>query len=280
MAEEALKAQLEPDQPKSPNGEKRDRSSIQFPYIPLEEAFTIAKGINDVGGTSCQIDQLAAHLNQKPDTGSFRLKLVTSKMFGLTTHSLGTVTLTPLGTRICDPQQDVGAKADAFLNIPLYQKVYDQFKGGSLPPTAGLEAAIVGMGVAPKQKATARQVLHRSANFAGFFWSGVGRLVYPRIKGSSSSGPAVDPGNNALEGDRDQDRSDRKKVNGGDNGGPGDYHPFINGLLKTLPPADSDWPMDARRKWLQAASTIFEVIYKDSESKGSLRIEIQKDSAR
>jgi hypothetical protein len=71
----------------------------------------------------------------------------------------------------------------------------------------------------------------------------------------------------------------RRKKNG-DGGDGGDYHPFIAGLLKTLPPADSDWPMDARRKWLQAASTIFEVIYKDSESKGSLRIEVQKDSGR
>jgi hypothetical protein len=52
-----------------------------------------------------------------------------------------------------------------------------------------------------------------------------------------------------------------------------DYHPFIVGLLKTLPEAGSNWPMDARRKWLQAASDIFELIYKDSESKDSLRID-------
>jgi hypothetical protein len=64
-----------------------------------------------------------------------------------------------------------------------------------------------------------------------------------------------------------------KSTNGG-------YHPFIAGLLKTLPAADSDWPMDARRKWLQAASAIFELIYKDSDSQGSLRIEVQKDSSK
>ena len=32
-----------------------------------------------------------------------------------------------------------------------------------------------------------------------------------------------------------------------------DYHPFIAGLLQTLPPAEADWPMDARRRWLLAA---------------------------
>ena len=38
--------------------------------------------------------------------------------------------------------------------------------------------------------------------------------------------------------------------------------------------------VDRTGKWLLAASHIFEVIYKDSENNGSLRIEVQKDSAR
>jgi hypothetical protein len=278
MAEQALKDQPDSEEAHSEDAGKRDRSSIQFPYLPLEEAVTIAKGVHTFGG-SCQIDQLAAHLNQKPDTGSFRLKLGVSKMFGLTTHSLGTVTLTHLGGRVCDSQQEQSAMAESFLAIPLYQKVYDQFKGGTLPPPSGLESAMVTMGVAPKQKTTARQVFHRSAKLAGFFWSGENRLVLPRIKNSAAGAVGVvDPPPLAQDTDNEPEAPRRKK--NGDGGDGGDYHPFIAGLLKTLPPADSDWPMDARRKWLQAASTIFEVIYKDSESKGSLRIEVQKDSGR
>ena len=55
---------------------------------------------------------------------------------------------------------------------------------------------------------------------------------------------------------------------------------LCGGASKDSPSADSDWPMDGRRKWLQAASHIFELIYKDSESKGSLRIEVQKESSK
>src|ERR1039458_1161308 len=175
MATDALLDEQEPpEQGDAQDPEKRDKSSIKFAYLPLEEAVTIAKGVHDLGG-SCEIEQLAAHLQQKPKTGSFRLKLGTTKLFGLITYSQATATLTSLGQRICDSQQEQQAKVDAFLGVPLYQRVYEQFKGATLPPSAGLESAMVTMGVAPKQKTVARQVFARSANLAGFFWSGEGR---------------------------------------------------------------------------------------------------------
>lgn len=279
MATEALSEATEPDQPESQEPGKRDKSTIQFPYVPLEEAVAIAKGVYSVGGSSCQVDQLAAHLNQKPNTGSFRLKLGTTKMFGLITYSMGTVTLTPLGSRLCDPQQEQAAKAEAFLLIPLYQKVYEQFKGVNLPPLAGLETAMVNMGVAPKQKGTARQVFHRSATFAGFFWSGAGRLVYPKIKGCAS-GASVQP-NEANGSTIEIAPEKQRKDGGGAGGGGGDQHPFIQGLIKELPEPKSEWAIDARKKWLQAASNIFDLIYETpDDGRGSLKIEIQKETVR
>src|SRR5581483_7399356 len=140
-----------------------------------------------------------------PDTGSFRLKLGTTKMFGLITYSMGSVTLTQLGMRICAPQQEQAAKPESFLQIPLYQRVYEQFKGANLPPLAGLEAAMVNMGVAPKQKDTARQVFHRSAQFAGFFWSGAGRLVMPPIKAGTAA-PVAPVESAPIEAEREPDR--------------------------------------------------------------------------
>ncbi len=281
MAQDATQSVVaeEPESEKEGKSIPRDKSTIQFPYLSLEEAMIIAKGVHAVGGNTCQVDQLAAHLNLSPTSGPFRVKLNTTKMFGLITYSSGTISLTALGARICDPQQEQAAKADAFMQIPLYQRVYEQFKGTSLPPPAGLETAMVNMGVAPKQKGTARQIFHRSAQFAGFFWSGPGRLVQPPIKGGTATAPVTTAEPVTTEVEREPERERRKGGSGGD-GGEGDYHPFIAGLLKTLPPAESEWSMDARRKWLQAASTIFEVIYKDSDSKGSLRIEVQKDSAK
>jgi hypothetical protein len=41
-------------------------------------------------------------------------------------------------------------------------------------------------------------------------------------------------------------------------------HPLIVGLIMTLPPPDSDWPIEQQRKWLQAAASIFDLIYNDN----------------
>jgi hypothetical protein len=281
MAEQALKDQSEAGQAQSEDGGKKDRSSIQFPYLPLEEAITIAKGVHTFGGSSCQVDQLAAHLNQKPGAGSFRLKLVVAKMFGLTIHSQGKITLTPLGARICDSQREQAAMAESFLAIPLYQKVYEQFKGGTLPPPTGLETAVVNMGVAPKQKATARQVLHRSAKLAGFFWSGENRLVYPRITGSAGAAPCIDPTEDKTETDQDSGEPERKKGNGdGDDGGGAERHPFILGLIQELPKPHSSWAIEKRVKWLRMASNAFDVIYDEDTTGGRIEIKVQKDSAQ
>ncbi len=44
-------------------------------------------------------------------------------------------------------------------------------------------------------------------------------------------------------------------------------HPFIKGLLRTLPDPDSVWPLDQRKKWLETAENIFSLIYKDTPAK-------------
>jgi hypothetical protein len=48
-------------------------------------------------------------------------------------------------------------------------------------------------------------------------------------------------------------------------------HPFIEGLLKTLPEPDDDWPAAGRVKWLQTAANIFDLIYKGD---GGIKIEL------
>lgn len=266
----ALKAEAAPE-PREENGDgKRERSTIEFPYLGLDVAVEMAKGVHEVGGSSCQWDQLAAKLGQAANGGGFRQRVMTAKTFGLLTYSQGTITLTKLGTQICDPEREAAAKAESFLAVPLYKAVYEQFKGGTLPPASGLETAMVSLGVTPKQKATARQVFQRSATEAGFFAYGQSRLVPPAIK-SSVTAPAVapvsepEPGKKKKTEDEDED----------------DLHPFIKGLLKKLPTPESEWPSEGRAKWLQAAINIFDLMYTDSEdSKRSLTIGFQKDSAK
>jgi hypothetical protein len=248
----------------------RDRSTIGFPYQDLDEAVTVAKGVHTVGGSACQWDQLAAHFQQAANGGGFRMRVLTAKLFGLLNYDRGTVTLTALGMRICDPQQEASARVDAFLTIPLYKAIYDQFKGATLPSTSGLETAIGNLGVAPKQKGKARQVFQRSAQEAGFFSYGPDRLVMPSIKASTKS--------EVLDEEEVEDKDEKEKPEKPEKKR---LHPLIEGLIQKLPEAETQWDLQGRRKWLLAALNIFDLMYTDSdESKGSLKIEVEKGSAK
>jgi hypothetical protein len=270
MPAEAVKepATKPSEAPEAAEGE-RERSTISFPYNDLDDVVNVAKGVHSVGGSSCQWDQLAAHLGQSSTSGTLRLRMLAAKTFGILTYEKNIVTLTPLGTRICDPKQEQAARVEAFLAVPLYDKVYEQFKGNSLPPSSGLEAAMVTLGVAPKQKDKARQVFQRSAKQAGFFGYGSDRLVMPSIKASAAAAiapePEADPGKKKKREDDDQEHK----------------HPLIEGLLKELPAPQTEWTTEDRKKWLEMASTIFNVIYKDSDdSRGSLKVVVERNSAK
>lgn len=256
--------------PEAPDGE-RERSTISFPYNDLDDAVGVAKAVHAVGGTSCQWDQLAAKLGQSSTSGTFRLRMLAAKIFGVLTYDKGLVTLTPLGTRICDSQQEKAARAESFLTVPLYLKVYEQFKGASLPPVSGLEAAMVTLGVAQKQKDKARQVFQRSAKQAGFSEYG-DRLVMPSIKANAAPAIAQPETPEQPEKKKNKEAEDDEE----------ELHPFIKGLLKKLPLPDSEWPNDKRAKWLQAAVNIFDLMYTESEddSKRTITIGFQRDSAK
>jgi len=257
---------------------KREVSSIVFPYEDLDGASEIARAIHELHGSECEPDQIAAHLKQSPKSSGFRTQISSAKTFGLVQSNQGVLALTKLGSQICDSQQEKAARVEAFLTVPLYKAIYDKFKGSVLPPDNGLESAIVSLGVAQKQKERARQVFRRSAQQAGFFQFGTDRLVQPAIKASAVA-PAVTPserdgGESAAS--ENQDRQGKGRDSGGE-----EFHPFIQGLLRKLPPAESDWPIEGRAKWLQAAINIFDLMYKDSdESRRSISIDLRKDSAK
>lgn len=41
----------------------------------------------------------------------------------------------------------------------------------------------------------------------------------------------------------------------------GSYHPFIEGLLKTLPVTGTVWAIEGRAAWLEAAASVFKLLY-------------------
>lgn len=250
---------------------ERERSTILFPYSDLDNAIRVVMGVHTVGGTACEWEQLAAQLNVAATGGGYRLMMLAAKIFGLANYGQGKVSLTPLGLRMTNPADDKAAKVEAFLTVPLYRAIYEKYKGVPLPPAGGLENEMAALGVAPKQKDKARQVFQRSAQQAGFFAHGPGRLVKPSVPGAGAPVP-----------EQPKPEHVDKPLGGGGNGGGGTtYHPFIEGLLTTLPPASTEWKLDGRRKWLQAAANLFDLIYIDTDDSGkSLAITVKDESAK
>jgi hypothetical protein len=166
------------------------RSTIAFPYSGLKDAEQIARALHDSWGGAASPDQLAASLDASPRSGSFRVKLATARTFNVIAISRGNVALTDLGRKLIDPQTRAAARVEAFLAVPLFAALVNEYKGNMLPPDSGLEQKILDLGVSVKQTAKARQAFQRSAELAGFFKMGKDRLVQPALPGSDKAAAA------------------------------------------------------------------------------------------
>lgn len=241
---------------KADDGSKRERSTIEFPYMDLGDALDVARAIKESTGTTpCQYDMLAAKLGVSMQSSGFRVRLSSAKMFGLieTGRGEGTATLTPLGRQIVDPARERDAKAQAFLQVELYKKLYDDHLGDTLPPAAALEREMAVLGVAAKQTDRARQAFERSAETAGFFEHGRDRLIKP-------------VGMSAPADDQDNSKKDRGDGGGGDGGDepPPDRLELIKLLVRYLP--KDKLSNDELAQWLKAAEVNLRMAYRTQGS--------------
>jgi hypothetical protein len=243
---------------KKPPPKRNTQSTIAFPYRDLDTGISVALAIMGAGGVALTTDQLAGVMNLTAGSGNFVIKTATARMFGLVTYAGGKYELTNLGFDIVDKEErrQRKARAEAFLTVPLYKRVYEEFKGKSLPPRPlGLEQAFIRFGVSPKQKDTARLVFDKSAGQAGFFVNGPDRLIEPIVAGLPRQSVYVDE-NDVFD--------EPEKGSGGAAKSPFEglgRHPFIQGLLETLPEPKTNWTVEGRAKWLQAAARCFDLIY-------------------
>lgn len=237
---------------KKADGSKRQQSTILFPYLDLDAAVEVAHAMYKTRGHGAmEAHELAAQMGQTI-SGAFRLKTGTARIFGLTEKAGRDATkLSALGISIIEPETEKEARAEAFMSVPLYREIYDKYKGQRLPPPKALEREMEALGVSNKQTDKARQAFERSARQAGYFAHGEDRLVRPHF----GDQPAK-----AKEDVHDEGETGSKRVGGG--GGGDGLHPFIQGLLQTLPAPGTDWDANARADWLTAAATMFKLIYK------------------
>lgn len=171
---------------------KRSHSTISFPYTDLASSEHLA-GLVQSNGDRCTPEQLAAWLKHRTlNSGAFRNKVAAANLFGLIESSRKKIALTPLGERILDEDHKRQARVDGFLSVPLYLRIFERHRGGRLPPSVGLEQEMVNAGVTRTQVRPARQIFMRSAEQAGFFETGDGRLVLPRGCHLAGDGGAVE----------------------------------------------------------------------------------------
>ena len=244
----------------------RERSTIEFPYMDLDDALIVAKAVHDTCGSSiCQHDQLAGALELSANSSGFRSRLATARVFGLIDGDRsGGVRLTELGEASVDPTRERAAKAKAFLSVPLYKEMHRIYLGKMLPQTAAaIERQMAELGVAQKQTGRARQAFERSAHTAGFFLMGRDRLIIPAGIDGSTGAP--------LGADSEK----QKKGSSGAGGGgdvPDHLHMMVKGLLQKLPEPDTPWSLADQVKWLQTAAHMFGLLY---QSDGHIKIEIE-----
>jgi hypothetical protein len=248
IAENATAAN-EPPGKKAP----REQGGIEFPYVSLDSAISVARALLEAGAVPVERDQLAARMGHSL-SGSFVNKTSAAKMFGLIEFSSGKYRLTQLGHAILDTNRSAATRAEAFLLTPLYRRIYDEFRNNQLPPSPhGIEQAMVDFGVPQKQKDRARRAFESSARQAGFFAHGKDRLVAPVVSGTPSPTPEVEETHTKPKVEEQQRGSLPAPAE----------HPFIKGLLMSLPEKlQENWTAPERVKWLKAAADAFELMFK------------------
>lgn len=257
-------------QPSSTEKEPMFRSTIKFPYLDQEDAIDLAREIQKLGGTQCGRDALAAQLKVTPTGGGFAIRLAAARLFGILSPERGTnsiLALTTLGVNILDPSKEKVSRAESFLLVPLYRRLYEDLRNKMLPPNSGLEGYIEQLGVSPKQKDKARQVFQRSATQAGFFAFGTDRLVAPEALNSGTAVLPKDPKKNEEEVDDDEEETPKPPKHD-------KLVPTILGLLDALPKFQTEWSMNERRRWLQSAANSLDLLYKRSTDQDDKEIKV------
>jgi hypothetical protein len=227
-------------------GTSRERSIVRFCYEDLGSAQSVVKALHSQYGGRATYDQIAAELHSSPKSGAFRNKVSAARMFGfVTVDRQGVISPTPLGENLLDELTASDAKAEGFLNVPLYAQLYERFRSSTLPGDKGLENVIREMGVAAKQVVTARQVFQRSAQQAGYFRHGRNRLVKPPQGIVTESGYA-------------EERTDERQ----EEGQPGmQADPLLASLFQKLPSKGEGFSKSQRDNFVTALNAIFTLVY-------------------
>ena len=248
----------------------RERSTILFPYMNLDVVVPLPKAVYAWGARTCERGQLAGQLKMAPEGGQFRQKLQNARTYGLLTYSGQNVELTEIGVQLCDPATEREALVQAFLSVPLFEKVYEELRDRQLPPPAAIQRQMIEMGVAPKQAQRARRAFKSSARTAGFFEIASDRLVRPHTSGSNGAPSKAGP----------DARTETRQPPGGGDEPPlgGSNHPLIQALLSEMPKVGKPWEKAHCVTWLRTMLLSLGMIYENRDELQMIEIAVRDDS--
>lgn len=240
------------------------RSAVSYPYFDLTQSIELAKAIHEKGGGSCTPEQLIAFLNYKSiKSGTYQVRLSSAKQFGLVRTDNGVIAVTERAHQILSPimpEDRVNAQVDAFLSVELFNSIYEQFQGATIPPEVGLKNLLIQkFGFSTDRAGPAVKVLIDSAEQAGFFSAGGRtRLVRPAMKLNASEAkpneapaPVAEP----VVAEKPKTSADA----------PAGVHSAIIGLLRELPPPGTQWPKRQKLRFVKAFQATLNFIYPSEE---------------
>jgi hypothetical protein len=244
-------------------GKRPGRALVGYPYFNLSDSLQVARKIHEEAGGACTADQLAHYLNYKStSSGTFQTRISAAKQFGLIrTEGVGSIGVTDRAMQILSPvmpEDAVNAKADAFLAVDLFAKIYEKYRGTTIPPKVGVKNLLLTtFGILPDRADPAVRVLFESADQAGFFPSGdQSRLIRPAAKPSAAR--------TATEDARPRETTPPRGTGGGGDG-PTGVHPAIVGLLRELPAPGSHWPKKSKDRFIKAFLASLDFVYPDDD---------------
>lgn len=269
--------------PSSATRKMSPRASASYPYFDLHDSLAVAQSIHERAGGSCDPDQLAVFLGYKSTkSGTFQTRLSAAKQFGFVRTEGGSIAVTERAMKILSPvlpEDAVTARVDAFLNIDLFSKVFDRFKGTTIPPRVGVKNLFSqAFGLAPDRLDPAVRVMFDSAKQAGMFPDAEeNRLVRPAAKSpGSASAPTsgqMSPATSISSAQTDVSRAGSGHGGPGGGDGPAGIHTAIIGLLRELPAAGEPWARRSKERFVKAFLATLDFVYPDDEEGGGANVQ-------
>lgn len=166
------------------SGEKGRRSrSPRAPSLNIKDAIVLARSIQEKAGGIVGRDTFSHLAGVSPGSSGRAFRVAAMRAFGLVDGPDSRLELTPLAQSIVSsvsPDEEREGRRRAFLNVPLFRRIAEEFRGKSLPEEKFLTNHIHrNLAVDPSNSRGWAQAFIESGEQASFFLQIAGRWTIP-----------------------------------------------------------------------------------------------------